>query len=715
MAIGSEDLKFRVIASVTGQKSIDGLKSSFDGLNGAGKTLVSGLKFLAGAFAVKEAISFGKSLIDTGEELKALSQKTGITVKDLAGLKGAAEQGDIAFDGLVTGLRKLTVNLGEAAGGNKEVVAAFKSVGVAALDANGQIRPTGDVIKNLADKFASLKDGPEKAAIAVKLFGKSGTDMIPFLNQGSEALEKFGLAIDDDFAGRADNFNDTLTRIGNQIKSAGISALGKMLPTLQEVADAFENIKGEDVPGVFEAIGEAVRISAVLLYDFSEAVVEGADVLVSFSRIVYGSVIGSLKALGDQISTRAAQLKALASLDFAGAGKLGDDLAQRSVDRDKQIVADRDQILNDFVKRSEERSAKLDKFNQSLLKNSLVFGNGTTDEILKRQKDATDPGPIRPSGLKSADIAPLNAARDAEADKIKNFLEMQKLENEQRRESLNDINLTTLELAKKTEADKFDLEVQKQMKGLSEERQAQFKAEADLIKQQRLELIELDYQQKRTWQYGAKEAFREYAENAGNAAKGTKELFDHAFSNMEDAIVDFAKTGKLDFKKFADDLITDIIRIQVRMLLAQAVTGASGLFASFFGGGAAAATSSTVATSNSLGATFADGGIMTSKGRVALRQYAGGGIARSPQVAVFGEGSTPEAYVPVPSGKIPVEMNGAAGNTSVVVNVNVNSDGSSESDSQATGEKAKAFGNLMKSVVLDVIVQQKRPGGLLTT
>ena len=56
---------------------------------------------------------------------------------------------------------------------------------------------------------------------------------------------------------------------------------------------------------------------------------------------------------------------------------------------------------------------------------------------------------------------------------------------------------------------------------------------------------------------------------------------------------------------------------------------------------------------------FADGGIMTSAGPLPLRRYAGGGIADSPQLAMFGEGRTPEAFVPLPDGKsIPVAMSG---------------------------------------------------------
>lgn len=64
---------------------------------------------------------------------------------------------------------------------------------------------------------------------------------------------------------------------------------------------------------------------------------------------------------------------------------------------------------------------------------------------------------------------------------------------------------------------------------------------------------------------------------------------------------------------------------------------------------------------------FADGGVMTSRGPLPLRRYAAGGIADSPQAAIFAEGSMPEAYVPLPDGRsIPVAMQGG-GSPSVTV------------------------------------------------
>lgn len=67
---------------------------------------------------------------------------------------------------------------------------------------------------------------------------------------------------------------------------------------------------------------------------------------------------------------------------------------------------------------------------------------------------------------------------------------------------------------------------------------------------------------------------------------------------------------------------------------------------------------------------FANGGVMTSFGEVPLRKYANGGIANRPQMALYGEGSSPEAYVPLPDGRtIPVTMNGFKGGSNVTVNV----------------------------------------------
>jgi hypothetical protein len=146
-----------------------------------------------------------------------------------------------------------------------------------------------------------------------------------------------------------------------------------------------------------------------------------------------------------------------------------------------------------------------------------------------------------------------------------------------------------------------------------------------------------------------------------------------------------------------------------------------------FGGGEKGQIAGTVVSvaSKVIGSFFADGGIMTSRGRIPLNKYANGGIARKAQMAVFGEGATPEAYVPLPDGhSIPVTINGGMGMSESAggnqFNISISVVNNSESQSQS-GEGSSAeqssnitkFANNIKAIVKSEIVNQSRPGGLL--
>jgi tape measure domain-containing protein len=106
---------------------------------------------------------------------------------------------------------------------------------------------------------------------------------------------------------------------------------------------------------------------------------------------------------------------------------------------------------------------------------------------------------------------------------------------------------------------------------------------------------------------------------------------------------------------------------------------------------------------------FADGGIMTGNGPLPLKRYARGGIANSPQMAMFGEGSTPEAYVPLPDGRsIPVKMKGGGDVGNVVVNVDAKG-----TSVQGNQPNSAALGRAIGAAVQAELIKQKRPGGLL--
>ena len=80
---------------------------------------------------------------------------------------------------------------------------------------------------------------------------------------------------------------------------------------------------------------------------------------------------------------------------------------------------------------------------------------------------------------------------------------------------------------------------------------------------------EQHYQQSRTWSTGWVKAFKEYREAAGDAASRAANLFKKATQGMEDAIVNFAKTGKFEWKSFVQDMAEELLRGQIRQVIAK--------------------------------------------------------------------------------------------------------------------------------------------------
>lgn len=165
------------------------------------------------------------------------------------------------------------------------------------------------------------------------------------------------------------------------------------------------------------------------------------------------------------------------------------------------------------------------------------------------------------------------------------------------------------------------------------------------------------------WSNGASAAMQNYLDSAADVAGQTQDLFGNAFSSLEDGITQFVKTGKFEFKDFADSIIEDLIRIQVRQAAAGFLASASG----FLGGGSAAVGQGTM-TGFSEGSFVANakGGVYDSP---SLSSYSGQ-VYDSPQLFAFAKGAGvfaeagPEAILPLhrgPDGSLGVMAAGAAG------------------------------------------------------
>ena len=90
------------------------------------------------------------------------------------------------------------------------------------------------------------------------------------------------------------------------------------------------------------------------------------------------------------------------------------------------------------------------------------------------------------------------------------------------------------------------------------------------------------YDQSRTFSTGWKKAFNDYKDAATNSAAAAARVFDKFTSGLEDALVNFAKTGKFEWRNFVADMAEELLRSQIKRTIAG--LGDSFGLGSLFGG-----------------------------------------------------------------------------------------------------------------------------------
>lgn len=238
----------------------------------------------AGAIIGAAVISAGvglvamvKSSIDAADHLNDLSKKTGIAVETLGGIGYAAEQAGGDLNSVAGAIGKLNKTIVEAAGGNEKAIETFEAMGIAIKGIDGNLRPVEQVLSDVAEKFSQYEDTPERAALALKLFGKSGADIIPLLVDGSDKLReniayyKQHSGVTADLAAKSDEFNDALSKLGLLFKATGNSLATSLLPQLQSALDILVRLKertysaGDAFSDFFHKVAENAQSTAASL------------------------------------------------------------------------------------------------------------------------------------------------------------------------------------------------------------------------------------------------------------------------------------------------------------------------------------------------------------------------------------------------------------------------------------------------------------------
>src|SRR3990172_2818779 len=209
---------------------------------------------------------------NAGDEILKMSQKVGVSVEKLSALQYAARASNVSNEELSVSLGHLAKNMVEADKGTGDAVDTFKALGLSVKDSSGKMKSTDTLLIELADKFSKMEDGAGKTAIAMTLFGRSGKELIPFLNAGWEGIkeltdeaEKMGIVFSKDSASAAEKFNDNITKIKEQLNALIYAVGNKLIPAFNQLIGSGDGVLkiGYAIGGIFQgAASSALFLSS---------------------------------------------------------------------------------------------------------------------------------------------------------------------------------------------------------------------------------------------------------------------------------------------------------------------------------------------------------------------------------------------------------------------------------------------------------------------
>jgi hypothetical protein len=206
---------------------------------------------LIGSIGIGSIVELGKQAVEAVGHLGEVADQIGVTTDTLQAFRYAATQVGVSQEEMDNGLQKLTKTIGLAATGNKTAIDSFNQFGIKILDASGKVRPTDDVIRDIADAIQKLPDPAQRAAAAVDFFGKAGQRIIPFLQDGAKGVDEFvqkakglGLVFDKETITRADDAADKLATLALVLKTDFQAALVELAPILSAVAGKLIEFSG---------------------------------------------------------------------------------------------------------------------------------------------------------------------------------------------------------------------------------------------------------------------------------------------------------------------------------------------------------------------------------------------------------------------------------------------------------------------------------------
>lgn len=496
------------------------------------------------------------------ESIKA-AQKAGMSVESFTGLAFVADLAGINMESFTGAMVKLNKALGEASVGSAEQLASFKALGISVKDSEGNILSADKVLVALSDKFAKMPDGVEKTAMAIKVFGKAGADMIPLLNGGGESIKELiqlaqdlGVVIGEEQAKKAEQFNDSLTVLSYAAKGAANRLSAQLLPALNDIVGVMIDYSKQANKAVSSTFGLQDSFRGITAFAIQSAAAIG-----NVYRAVYAlGKMGSLllqgqftEALKTYKDTTAENIQATSDAQKMAERVLSGKSAQAGADAAKQIGS-----LKGVLQTQKDLAKELTDSENKKKDKAIADAKAKEEGLIKEYEWQKRLLELKVSANEIDDVEATKQKLKYDEKILEAQREFYKVQIDNAKEEKDGIKATAdyWETYKKGSRDALEARYI-----LQEKLDSQNEKEVELSKQM------MDLMKQRTAIGGFKSALSEYYESAKNIGTAIENMTTKAFQGMEDAIIKFAQTGKLSFTDMANSIIADMMRIAIQQTI----------------------------------------------------------------------------------------------------------------------------------------------------
>ena len=603
------------------------LQKAFDELGGSLKTLQGHLKTLGGGLgvaAIGMSALIAKSL-SFANEIGDISEGFGITIAKTLQFRDALQTSGVSAEKAQKIMSSLFTKIQEAREGNETTIGQFQKLGLSFQEIT-TLAPE-KAIDRVFQSLSKLGNTYEKVKAIKDLLGKGGIGL-----SIDEVTKKLGTSTAE-YEKHAKNI-EKVKIVSDNLKTS-----------MDNLTIAFTDLIS---PFTRDGIVQIETFKAVLIGIGSVAVINGIIKLAEVVRILAASwaaltlaisaspvgiimaLVGALSALGVYL---AAKTDASSFEGFDLSGAMGTGSAEIMGTTSKSVG----ELPAVTSKASKDETAIVPPRPELEAAKARL---AVSQKLLELQKEQAE---YQLDAYKYSDLQ--NKQLELMFNFRKQMLEFEAKEADIKKQNMGkpDIQAALLK----------NLEVEKQ-------------ATIDLYKT-KAELLTQEERNRQSFSYGWEQAFRKYAEDARDYSKVGAEAFKAVVQSMEDAIVKFVTTGKMNFKSFAQTIITELIRIQAQALarnITAGLFGASGVL-SGVGGWLSGL------MSGGSGTDFLTGGM--SFPSVGIKTNATGGSLSGGNMSLVGE-KGPELFIPNTSGTVIPnnQLSSMLGGSTTVNNYNIN-------------------------------------------